>query len=99
MPQVDVGPDIEIFRKVQFLVDEGNSQVLCGPHVGDLDHLPIDRDFALIWLMNTGKALHESALARPVLPHDSHDFPCMKRGTHPFKSTHSPEALADRAGL
>ena len=49
--------------------------------------------------MNTGKALHESALPRPVLAHHRYDLPGTEGRAYSLKGAHPPEALTYRASL
>ncbi len=85
----------KLWKQVQFLKDDADTQCLGLTWVVKLDFLALEDDLAFIWLIHTGQDFHECRLARPILADQGMDLSFADRDTDVIQGSHAAKALGD----
>ena len=94
-PDEDVLHHGEIGHQVQFLVDDGDAQLLGMVGVVDLNRLSAKQDFAAVRHVDAGENFHQRRFAGAVLPDQAQDFARAHMKADILQRLNTWEGLAD----
>ena len=95
--QEEVGLDAQVFRQVEFLVDQHDAPVHGVRHAVQAHRRAVQQQDALVGREEAGHDLHERGLAGPVLADDGQRLARHEAQAHPVQRLHAGERLADAA--
>jgi hypothetical protein len=85
----------QIRHQVQFLIDDGNADLLGVVWVVDVQRLAAEKEFAAVHRVDAGEDLHQRRLAGAVLADQPENLAGGDMETHIFQRLHTGEGLAD----
>ena len=85
----------QVGHEVEFLIDDGDAQLLGVVGVANLHRLAVDGDRAAVDCVDAGEDLHQRGLAGPVLADQAENLAAADLKVHIFERLHAGERLGD----